>query len=228
MKAGELTGYSIFGNELLQDNATGLAAMISELFGEATGYYLDYAVLVGDGIDKPMGVVNAGATIKFTRAGGAGTSTLAFTDLTAMKRRILPKYRKGAFWAVTLSAEDALWNIVDSGGRPLFLPNFPGTTGGPITADTGSGVQNILGLPYEVTEKLPAYGTTGDIALIAPQGYMIGERMGLEIAASPHVYFLNNETVYRFVARVAGQPLLDLPYTAIDGTTQASHFCVLN
>jgi hypothetical protein len=51
--------------------------------------------------------------------------------------------------------------------------------------------------------------------------------MGLEIAASPHVNFLNNEMTYRFVARVAGQPILDAPFTMLDGTNQLSHFVSL-
>ena len=77
------------------------------------------------------------------------------------------------------------------------------------------------------TEKTSALGTPGDVLLVDPQGYMIGDRMALEIAASPHVNFLNREMTYRFVARVAGQPLLDKPFTMLNGGT-LSTFISLN
>src|SRR5262249_42312350 len=48
----------------------------------------------------------------------------------------------------------------------------------------------LLGRPAFPTEKLPAIGTKGDLMLIDPSFYVIGDRMQIEIAASEHVNFL--------------------------------------
>ena len=79
-----------------------------------------------------------------------------------------------------------------------------------------------------VTEKVPALGTKGDLSLIDPSFYVIGDRMSIEIAASEHVNFLKNQMTWRVVERVDGQPWLDKPITLQDATTQVSPFVVLN
>lgn len=224
MKAGELTGYSVISNELLQDNAAGLASIITELFGEANSYYMDLATLVGDGVDKPVGVVSAPATIAYTRAGGAGTATLAFADLTNMVQRFFPRSMKSGMWILNQTVLSTLWGLTDGASHLIFQPSFSATRG----AAAAEAPTTILGIPVVYTEKTPVFGTKGDILLVDPQGYMVGDRMGLEIAASPHVNFLNNEMTYRFVSRMAGQPMLDKPFTMLDGTNQLSHFVALN
>ena len=78
------------------------------------------------------------------------------------------------------------------------------------------------------TEKVPALGTKGDLMLLDPSFYVIGDRMQIEIAASEHVNFLKNQMTWRVVERVDGQPWLDKPVTLQDGATQVSPFVVLN
>jgi HK97 family phage major capsid protein len=86
----------------------------------------------------------------------------------------------------------------------------------------------MLGLPVNITEKLPALGTKGDLMLIDPSLYVIGDRMMLEIAASEHVNFLKNQMTWRFVQRVDGRPWLESAITLQDAATQVSPFVALN
>jgi HK97 family phage major capsid protein len=86
---------------------------------------------------------------------------------------------------------------------------------------------NLLGLPAILTEKVPALGTKGDLMLLDPSLYVVGDRMQIEIAASEHVNFLKNQMTWRVVERVDGQPWLDKPVTLQDGATQVSPFVVL-
>lgn len=227
LKAGELKGYTVITNELLQDNAAGLAAMINELFGEAIAYYTDLATLVGDGVDKPTGVIGAASTINTgPNSGGRTTAgTIVYADLVRLRSKLLPKSALNAFWVFNQTCMDPLLNMKDGSNRNIWLPNFPGGKDGPVSS-FGSG--RLLDLPYFFTEKTPVLGTSGDVLLVDPNGYMIGDRMSLEIAASPHVNFLQNEMTYRFIARVAGQPMLDAPFTMLDGTNQLSTAVTLN
>jgi HK97 family phage major capsid protein len=86
----------------------------------------------------------------------------------------------------------------------------------------------LLGRPAIMTEKLPALGTKGDLILVDPSLYIIGDRQQIEIAASEHVNFLANQMTWRVVERVDGQPWLDKPITLQDNATQVSPFVVLN
>ena len=223
MKAGELIGYTVISNELLADNGVGLEALLTELFVEAISYYTDLATLVGDGVDKPTGVLNSPASIAVTRTTG---SEFVYADGVNMLSQLLSKSEETAFWVFNKTVQPQLLNMVDGTGRNIWLPNFPGGDNGPVASQGNK--KQFLGLPYFFTEKTPVLGTKGDVLLIDPLGYMIGDRMSLEIAASPHVHFLSREMTYRFVARVAGQALLDKPYTMLDGTHKLSTFTVLN
>lgn len=222
LKAGELMGYTQISNELLADNSVGLESMVTSLFAEAIAYYTDLATLVGDGVDKPQGVVGANASIVVTR----GTSSqINFVDLVTMKSKLLPESARRAFWIFNQTAMPQLYQMKDASNRLIVQPYMPSAKGGPATVDLP---ETILGLPLYFTEKTPPMGTKGDVILVDPQGYLLGERMALEIAASPHVAFLAREMTYRFVARVAGQTVLDAPFTMLDGTNQLSTFAVLN
>jgi HK97 family phage major capsid protein len=82
----------------------------------------------------------------------------------------------------------------------------------------------LLGLDIHVSEKLPALNTLGDVLLCDFQHYLIGDRMQLEIAYSEHVAFLSNQSVWRFVSRIAGQPWLRDKVTLSDASSTLSPF----
>jgi HK97 family phage major capsid protein len=59
------------------------------------------------------------------------------------------------------------------------------------------------------------------------QHYLIGDRQQIEIAYSEHVAFLSNQSVWRFVSRVAGQPWLRDKVTLSDASSTLSPFVAL-
>src|SRR5207244_2002371 len=107
LKAHELSGYSVSSNVLLQDAAFGLEKFLLTLFGRAVGWYEEYAFLQGDGVGKPLGVINAPAAIKTGGAvGNAGRDTanhFYFDDLAAMLARFLPASYNRGVWYVSPS-----------------------------------------------------------------------------------------------------------------------------
>ena len=86
----------------------------------------------------------------------------------------------------------------------------------------------LSGLPLEISEKLPVLNTTGDIILADFSQYVIGDRQQVEIAFSEHVNFLSNQSVWRFVARVAGMPWLRDKITLADASNTLSPFVGLS
>src|SRR6202008_4815900 len=67
LKANELSVYSVSSNVLLQDAAFGLEKFLMVLFGRAVAWFEEYAFLQGNGVGKPIGMLNCGAAISVNR-----------------------------------------------------------------------------------------------------------------------------------------------------------------
>ena len=85
----------------------------------------------------------------------------------------------------------------------------------------------MLGLPVYVTGALPALNTAGDILLIDPKYYLIGDRQGLEIAFSEHYKFQTGQLSWRLTQRVDGQPWVHNSITLENASTTVSPFVAL-
>ncbi|HJT75718.1 MAG TPA: phage major capsid protein [Gemmataceae bacterium] len=217
LKAHELSGYSVSSNVLLQDAAFGLEKFLFTLFGQAIAWFEEYAFLQGNGVGKPVGMLNCPAVIKVNRnTGGA----VKFADVAAMYSKLLPASMNRAIWVHSPTVIPQLLQLQDGANRSIFISIDQGATRRPNWA--------LLGLPTFCTEKLPALGTLGDLLLVDPQLYVIGDRMQIEIAVSEHVNFLKNQMTWRIVERIDGQPWLEKPITLQDGSTQVSPFVALN
>jgi len=86
---------------------------------------------------------------------------------------------------------------------------------------------SIFGRPVIETEYNPYLGTAGDVMLISPSNYAMITKGGVEAASSIHIKFDYDETAFRFVYRVDGEPLNASPITAYDGTATVSPFVAL-
>jgi HK97 family phage major capsid protein len=217
LKAHELSGYAISSNVLLQDAAFGLERFLMTLFGKAVGWFEEFAFLQGNGVGKPLGVLNAPAAVSITRN---TPNTVKYADVAKMLSRLVPVSQKRAIWVIHPYVLEQLTQLTDNSGRIVWVPN----NGGAQDAPPGT----LFGLPVFTTEKVPTLGTKGDCLLIDPALYVIGDRMQIEVAASEHVNFLKNQLTWRVVERVDGQPWLDKPITLQDGTSVVSPFVVLN
>lgn len=223
--AHELSSLTLASNQLLADSAVGLDAFLSTMFPRAIGWYSDYAFFQGNGTGKPVGIINAPATVTVTRTGSHGTFAVA--DAVTMLSKLLTTSMGSAFWVMSQTQIPNLYQLQDGASRNIILPN-PQSPGGGM-AQTPP--MTLLGLPIIFSEKLPAKSTgaavTGDILLIDPQYYVIGDRMQLEIQSSIHYKFANAQTAWRCIARLDGQPWIDGSITLADGSTTVSPFVAL-
>lgn len=216
LKAWELSLYTVASNNLLQDNAVGLDSLLTQLFSKAIGWYTDYAYIRGDGVGKPLGMLNAPATIVVNRAAG---NRFGFSDYTTMMAKLLMQSWDSAVWLMHQSVLPQVTQMVDQAGRVIFIPFNSGAT----QKSPGT----LGGRPIYYTEKASALGTKGDVMLFDCSLYLLGVRLDIEIAVSPHVRFLQNQMVWRVVWRGDGQPWLQNPITLADGSYTVSPFVVL-
>jgi HK97 family phage major capsid protein len=217
LKAHELSGYAVSSNVLLQDAGFGLEKFLMTVFSQAIAWYEDFAFLQGNGVGKPIGLLNAKATIAITRNTGG---SFVYADAAKMFSRLLPSSQKNAVWVIHPYVWEKLTQLADSSGRLVWVPNIGGAQ------DRLPGT--LFGLPVLTSEKVPTLGTKGDVMLVDPSLYIVGDRMQIEIAASQHVNFLKNQMTWRVVERVDGQPWLDNVITLQDAASTVSPFVVLN
>jgi HK97 family phage major capsid protein len=204
---------------LLQDAAFGLEKFLFTLFGLAVTWYEEFAFLQGNGVGKPLGVLNSGAKIQVTRN---TASHVKYVDVVTMLSKFLPASLGAGrgVWYCSPTVIPDLMQLQDGASRALFVSIDQGAVKAPVW--------KLLGLPVVITEKMPPLGTNDCLGLFDPSLYVIGDRQMLEVAASEHVNFLKNQMTWRVVERVDGQPWVEKPITLQDGSTQVSPFVALN
>lgn len=215
--AHKLYGYTRASDELVDDSFISLSDFLAGPLGFAGGvaWMEDYAFLVGSGAGQPLGIITAvnQPTIVIARA---VAGAIGIADLANMRMALLPSAQ--AEWVVTQSAMAQLIQLAGPAGNPSFWWMPTGEGGVPA---------RLLGLPVRWSEKLPALGNQGDILLADMRYYMIGDRQATTIESTKFDRWRFDQTSWRVVHRVDGQPWLSAPLTYQDGATTVSPFVIL-
>lgn len=204
-------------NELDKDY-DGLGSFLTKSFGEAVRFYEDDKFIWGTGSGQPLGVMNAPCLLSHNRS--SGYAAAGSGDFGSMAGRFLPASWKNAVWLAN-PVNLATWagNVTTTGANALGAIDLDG--------------MRILGRPIVLTEHAATPGATGDIILADFSQYIIGDR-GLFISASRDaVYSTTNgwpqdETCWKLVIRVDGQPLLPAAITPQRGGETLSSFVALS
>lgn len=201
-------------DELLQD-----AAMFGEIVrtgvGEELSFMLNDDIMNGVGLAGPQGFMQSDALITVTRTTG---SKILGEDISAMYNRMDLRARNTANWYIGNDSAPQLDNLFAVGSTAVLYPYAS------IGAD---GVKRLYGRPVITTEFNASLNTTGDIAFFDPASYLLWEKGGVQSESSIHVYFLSDETAYRFVTRVDGKLSVNSPLTPYKGSTTTSPAVVL-
>jgi len=216
LEAREGIAYCWVQNQL-EDDVKGFEKYMKLAFGKAIAFYEDDCFInSGNGVQQPLSIMNASSMLSITRT---GVTAIDIADIGNMSRRLLPGSWKHAVWLVNQSVL-AQWVEMQS-----------------VAANSASVINlaemKILGRPIIVTEKCAAMGTTGDIILASfEDGYVIGDRsMTIEGSRDANYGgtsgFLQNQTGWRMVLRVDGQPLLSAAITPLRGGQTLSNFVCL-
>lgn len=205
LEAWKLSGIAYVTSELNDDSAVGLESLLTRLFGTAVGYTEDYNFFQGDGVGKPLGIVNAPGTVT------SGSSTVTAAGLETMMSRLFPDSLDRAIWVAHISLLPTIYALQAANNALVtFLPDLRGKPG-----------RQLLGLPLFFTDKVPGSSATGKVCLIDPQYYVIGDRQNMQIAMSEHAAFTTDRIAWRVVHRVDGQPWIQAPVQITSSTSDA-------
>jgi hypothetical protein len=222
-KQVEVDGYKVGGfipipNSTLQDSDINLASEIMTQLSKAIGVALDKAILYGLGTKQPMGIVT-----RLAQASEPASYPANAPDWKDLHTSNVKKFNStgaaligdiiGAFAACKNDYSDGrkfhAMNSVTYAYLMSTLLDF-NAAGALVT-----GMQNqmpVLGGDIVILDFMPNYDVVsgyGDL-------YLLVEREGTVLAASEHVKFIEDQTVFKGLARYDGLPVI------------AEGFCLIN
>lgn len=207
-------------DELLSDQSA-LETIATQAFSEEIMFMTEDGIFEGDGVGKPLGIMNAPALVTVAKDSGQQPASLTLNNIVSMWSRMWIRSRKNAVWFINQDVEPQLYQLsqtVGTGGLPMFLP------AGGLNASPYS---TLFGRPVIPIEYASTLGTPGDITLADFSQYVLADKRGMQAATSMHVRFLTDEMVFRFTYRVDGNPLWNVALTPFKGSNTKSPFIVL-
>lgn len=216
--AHKMVGYTRASDELLADSAISLEAFLTGRMGfaGAIAWKEDYSFINGNGVGQPLGILNSAATLTTARQVQADVT---YEDLLNMQANFFSPSNRG-MWIASQSLKAQLMGMNGPTGFPQYLWG-DATNGSPST---------LLGYPITFSlNNLPRVTTTsnGDLMLVDPTFYLVGDRQNTTIESTKFDRWRHDQTSWRAVHRVDGQPWLSAPLTSTDGVTQVSPFVIL-
>lgn len=216
----KMMGFMYATDEMLQDTAflTGLAA---NGFSLASDRLLTEAVISGDGVGKPLGILNSGALVTVAKESGQAAGSFTGANAIRMQARAMPRNRERLCWLMHPDAEELLpYLAIQSGDASKFLWNPEGGLG---AFDT----QRVLNKPVLFDDNCKALGSAGDILLVDPYQYILLMKGTAKQDWSIHVEFLTDQQCFRMVFRCNGAPKVDAPLTIKNSNKTRSPFVTL-
>jgi len=216
--------YYATDEELVDASSVSLEKKLAQYAAQEIGWMIDHAILNGDGVGKPLGIMNAPCLVTVDPEGSQAAATFVFQNVVKMYARMLPSSLPNAIWLVGV---DFLPQFL-----AMTFPNAAGTvpaflSGGMYPNAASAPYGTLLGRPIVVSEHMQPLGTTGDVLFADLAMYKTATRGGVRAAVSIHVRFDYGETAFRFDFRVDGQPWLTAPITPAAGGDTLSPFVAL-
>lgn len=222
----EVDGYKVGGfvpvcNATLADSDVNLADEIMYALAQAIGLAIDKAILYGTGTKMPVGIVKRLAETSepayygdnertwtdlhtsnlLVIDGAATTATAFFADLISKLGVVESDYSDGSlFWAMSSKTY-----------RTLQAKALAFNAAGAIVSGAAKEMPIIGG---EIVEL----GFIPDNVIIGGYGslYILAEREGIVLASSEHVQFIEDNTVFKGVARYDGRPIFGEAFVALN------------
>jgi HK97 family phage major capsid protein len=227
IKLQRLTALVPVTEESLED-APALGTWVNMLAGEKMAYKVTNAILNGNGVGVPLGILSAPCLVTVAKETSQAASTVLAANALKMFSRMPSVNRANAVWIINQDVEPLLPQMTvnvknvagteNVGGGPIFLP--PGGI-------SGSQYGTLLGRPIVMTEASPALSSAGDIVLADMSQYIAITKGGVRADQSMHFYFDQNMRAFRFVLRMGGQPWLSAAMARANGSNTLSHFVAL-
>lgn len=215
----KLMAFIYITDEALEDMPF-MSGLLNNAMATAANRLLEGAVIDGDGVGKPLGILNAPNLVTVAKE-TSQTEKLTFKNIARMYGRILPRSKTNAVWLMhpDLAEELPFLNLpIGTGGVPVYLPP---------TGATAAPYATLYGKPIIETDHMAAVGSAGDIGLFDLKEYMLLRKGTVKQDMSIHVEFLTAQNCFRLQLRAGGAPKGKNPVKLKHSTTPRSPFIIL-
>lgn len=209
--------------EMLSDSGYAIEQFVTEVAQAEIDYQLDRTALRGDGVSKPLGILNSPSRVTVSKESGQASGTINAQNILNMWSR---RIEAGA-------GDDLVW-LINQDIEPQLgaLALATGTASGQLTyqppgAFADRPYATLMGRPVIPSEHCSTLGTEGDIVLANWKYYLSINKGQVNQLASPHVQFLRELLCVKFTIRVNGRPAYDAPITMEQSTKTRSAFITL-
>jgi len=215
----KLTALVKASDELLEDSAA-LGSFVRKKAPQAMIAKINSAIISGDGVGKPRGILNSGFTLEVAAEGGQAIDTIVYKNLIKMDARNMGRNK---VWYAHPEAKEQLRQLKDDNGNFIYLngQQFSNAAAAPFDTLLGKPIVYMMG-------SMPALGDSGDIILGDLSYYITAMKVaGIQEQVSTHVFFDQDLTAFKFSFRVAGDCPYQTPITTEFGGYQMSAFTKL-
>lgn len=205
-------------DELLEDSPIAVESFLRDLVAAEINFKINDAVINGNGVRSPLGVLNSTSKITVNAVSGQGSSTIIAQNILDMLERINTAQKQRMVWLYSHSAESYILRFYTATGE------FAAT----MLVQFVDGQLQIAGRPAYLMEQCQPLGTEGDLIAFAPDGYLAVIQGTMTSAMSMHVLFDYDQKLFKFRFRMNGSPKDLNPVTPYLGSTTTSAIVTLN
>lgn len=183
---------------LLEDSVFDLEAEMNTEFAEQFAKAEGNAFLVGNGTNKPTGILD-GTTVASTTA--AAAAAIATDDIMDLVHGLKSEYARNASFMMNRATLGAIRKLKDTAGQYIFQTGFSGQSGLPNT---------ILGHPYVEAVDMANIAASAKPVVFGDyrRGYMIVDRVALSVLRDPYSQASTGNVRYIARRRVGGEVVL--------------------
>ena len=183
---------------LLEDSVFDLEAEMNTEFAEQFAKAEGNAFLVGNGTNKPTGILD-GTTVASTTA--AAAAAIATDDIMDLVHGLKSEYARNASFMMNRATLGAIRKLKDTAGQYIFQTGFSGQSGLPNT---------ILGHPYVEAVDMADIAAAAKPVVFGDyrRGYMIVDRVALSVLRDPYSQASTGNVRYIARRRVGGEVVL--------------------
>jgi HK97 family phage major capsid protein len=224
IRLNKLTALVPATDELLEDSP-GYESFIMAKVPGIMSHKINTAIISGNGVGQPLGVLKAPSLISVAKKTSQPADTIWFQNVQDMWARMYAPWRRNAVWIMNQDVEaqlegmafqpgGALSTLPAAASTPVYLP-----PGGIADAPYG----RLKGRPVIPLQAASTIGDQGDIMLIDfNQYWILRKAAGPKADTSIHLFFDQSITAFRFVWRIAGQPIWSSVIQPQNGTNTLS------
>jgi HK97 family phage major capsid protein len=216
----------VYATDKLLQNAPAMQQFITRAAADEINFNVGDAIVNGTGVGKPKGILaGGGPTVSVAKETNQAADTILHMNIAKMWSRMHPRARGNAIWLYNVDCEPQLDTLYTEIKNVAGAENVGGIASKVFEDGKIKGRQAI---PCEYCATV---GDAGDILAVSMKGYAVGIKSGaaggLKTAMSIHLKFDYNETAFRFIYEVDGQPWLASAITPAKGSNTLSTFVKL-